>query len=329
MSMAYWFLGGGLVLLLFSSEAIVRGGVAISRALGVPPLVIGLLVVTAGTSAPEFAVSLQAAYAAAPDIALANVLGSNILNLLLILGLAAMIRPLPSSPKVVLRDGGAMLLSAVALALMARDGRLTKAEGIAMLAVFAVYLMVSFFSDWRRSAEHSVPCARALQRLAGEPPSAAGGLFLMLFGFVGLVVAAHFTVAGAVAMAREFHLSNAAVGLTVVAFGASIPELVVTLIAAGRGQTEIAIGHLVGSNVFNTLGALGLTATLMPLNVSPALGTDLLAMAAASALLLPLLVTRWRLSRPRGALLVLSYACYLVFLAWREGLVSPQTIGIG
>jgi cation:H+ antiporter len=329
MSMAYWFLGGGLVLLLFSSEAIVRGGVAVSRALGVPPLVIGLLVVTAGTSAPEFAVSLQAAYAGAPDIALANVLGSNILNLLLILGLAAMIRPLPSSPKVVLRDGGTMLLSALALALMARDGTLTQAEGIAMLAAFAIYLVVSFFSDWRRSAEHSVPCARALQRLAGEAPSAAGGLFLMLFGFVGLVVAAHFTVAGAVAVAREFHLSNAAVGLTVVAFGASIPELAVTLIAAARGQTEIAIGHLVGSNVFNTLGALGLTATLMPLHVSPVLGTDLLAMAAASALLLPLLVTRWRLSRPRGALLVLSYACYLVFLAWREGLVTPQTIGIG
>jgi cation:H+ antiporter len=329
MSMAYWFLGGGLVLLLFSSEAIVRGGVAISRALNVPPLVIGLLVITAGTSAPEFAVSLDAARAGAPDIALANVLGSNILNLLLILGLAAVIRPLPSSPKVVLRDGGAMLLSAVALALMAHDGEIGRNEGLAMLAVFAVYLVVSFFSDWRRSAEHSVPCARALKRLAGEAPSGTGGLFLMLFGLVGLVVAAHFTVAGAVVLAREFHFSNAAVGLTVVALGASIPELAVTLVAAGRGQTEIAIGHLVGSNVFNTLGALGLTAALMPLRVSPALGFDLIAMAAASALLLPLLVTNWRLTRPRGALLVLSYACYLAFLAWREGLVTPQMIGIG
>src|SRR5215470_14604462 len=131
--MAYWFLGGGLVLLLFGSDAIVRGGVAISKALNLSPLVIGLLVITAGTSAPEFAVSIRAAQAGAPDIALANVVGSNILNLLLILGLAAIIRPLPSSPKVVLRDGGAMLIAAAALALMSRGGAITRVEGLAML----------------------------------------------------------------------------------------------------------------------------------------------------------------------------------------------------
>lgn len=328
--MAYWFLGGGLVLLLFGSEAIVRGGVAISRGLGLSPLVIGLLVITAGTSAPEFAVSVQAAIAGAPDIALANVVGSNILNLLLILGLAALIRPLPSSPKVVLRDGGAMLLSAAALALMARGGTITQLQGAAMLLAFATYLAVSFFSDWRRSAEHSVPCARALQRLEnGAPQSGAAGLFTLLFGLVGLAVGAHFTVAGAEAIAREFQLPQWMVGLTVVAFGASIPELFVTLIAAARGQTQLAIGHLIGSNVFNALGALGATAALVPLKVDAALTSDLLVLAAASALIVPLLVSRWRLSRPRGALLLASYAGYLVFLAWRQGLVTPQMIGLG
>jgi cation:H+ antiporter len=119
--MEYWFLGGGLVLLLFGSEAVVRGGVALSRALNLSPLLIGLLVITTGTSAPEFAVSLEAAHTGAPDIALANVVGSNILNLLLILGLAALVRPLSSSPKVVFRDGGAMLLAAAALAGMVYD----------------------------------------------------------------------------------------------------------------------------------------------------------------------------------------------------------------
>ena len=327
--MAYWFLGGGLVLLLFGSEAAVRGGVAIARALNLPPLVIGLLVVTAGTSAPEFAVSLQAASAGSPDIALANVVGSNILNLLLILGLAALVRPLPSPPKVVLRDGGAMLIAAVALALLAMTGGITRIAGVAMLGAFALYLVVSFFSDWRRSAEHSVPCARAIQRLQGDTSSGTAGVFVFLFGLVGVAVGAHFTVAGAVAVAREFHLSEAMIGLTVVAFGASVPELVVTLVAAARGHTQIAIGHLVGSNVFNSLGAVGLTAALFPLRVNPVLGVDLLAMAAASALLLPLLATHWRLTRPRGALLLLSYACYLVFLAWRQGWVTPAMIGMG
>jgi cation:H+ antiporter len=198
-----------------------------------------------------------------------------------------------------------------------------------MLCAFALYLVVSFFSDWRRSAEHSVPCARALQRLQGGTSSGAAGTFVFLFGLVGVAVGAHFTVAGAVAVAREFHLSEAMIGLTVVAFGASVPELVVTLVAAARGHTQIAIGHLVGSNVFNSLGAIGLTAALFPLRVNPTLGADLLAMTAASALLLPLLATHWRLTRPRGALLLLSYACYLVFLAWRQGWVSPAMIGMG
>jgi cation:H+ antiporter len=327
--MAYWFLGGGLALLLFGSDAIVRGGVAISRALNFSPLVIGLLVITAGTSAPEFAVSIQAAQAGSPDIALANVIGSNILNLLLILGAAAVIRPLASSPKVVLRDGGAMLIATAALALMSRGGEITRTEGLMMLGAFALYIAVIFFSDWRRSAEHSVPCARAVQHLQNGAPSGTAGLFLLLFGFVGLTVGAHFTVAGAQAVAREFHFSEAAVGLTVVAFGASVPELVVTLVAAARRQTHLAIGHLIGSNVFNALGALGVTAALAPIKVNPALETDLLAMAAASALIVPLLVSRWRLSRPRGALLVLSYACYLVFIAWRQGLVAPSMIGLG
>jgi len=327
--MAYWFLGGGLALLLFGSEAIVRGGVAISRALNLSPLVIGLLIVTAGTSAPEFAVSLQAASAGAPDIAVANVIGSNILNLLLILGLAALIRPLPSSPKVVLRDGGAMLVAAIALVLLARDGTLSRVEGLAMLAAFAAYVVLTFFTDWRRSAEHSVPCARAMARLQSEAPSGAAGIFTLLFGVLGLTLGAHFTVEGAQAFARQFQLSEAVVGLTVVALGASLPELLVTLVAAVRGQTELAIGHLVGSNVFNALGALGAAAALRPLAISPALGSDLLAMTAASALLLPLLATRWRLSRPQGALLVASYGCYLLFIAWRQGLVTPSMIGMG
>jgi cation:H+ antiporter len=327
--MAYWFLGGGLVLLLFGSEAVVRGGVAFSRALNLSPLLIGLLVITTGTSAPEFAVSLEAAHGGAPDIALANVVGSNILNLLLILGLAALVRPLSSSPKVVFRDGGAMLLASAALAGMAYDGRISRIEGLALLLGFAGYLGVTFFTDWRRSAEHSVPCAHAIMHLDGDAPSATGGVFLFLFGFVGVVLGAHFTLSGAEALARDAHLSQALVGLTVVAFAASAPDLIVTIVALARGQSDIAVGHLIASNVFNSLGALGLTAAGTALSVNPMLETDLLVMAAAGAVLLPLLILDWRLSRPRGALLVLSYACYLVFLVWRQGLLTSSLVGAG
>jgi cation:H+ antiporter len=221
-----------------------------------------------------------------------------------------------------------MLLAAIAVAMMAHDGTVTRIEGYALLAAFVLYIVIHFFSDWRRSSEHSVPCARAAARLQGEGMSGTAGLFIFLFGLAGLAVGAHFAVDGAVAVAREFHLSQAMIGLTVIAFGASIPELFVTLIAAARGHTQLAIGHLVGSNVFNSLGAIGVTAALVPLSVSPALNADLLAMAAASALLLPLLITSWRLTRPRGALLILSYACYLIFIAWRQGLITPAMVGL-
>ncbi len=328
--MAYWFLSGGLVLLLFGSEAIVRGGVAISRALNVSPLVIGLLVVTAGTSAPEFAVSLEAARTGAADIALANIVGSNILNLLLILGLAAVIRPLPSSPKVVLRDGGAMLLSAVALALVARNGTVSRFQGVAMLAAFAVYVAAIFFSDWRRSAEHSVPCARAVQRPAERRAAIGRG------GAVHAALRpgrAHrrraFRRRGRRGCRAGFPPAAMAGGPHRRRFPAPRCPSSRSPWSPRRAARPISPSAISSApTCFNTLGALGATAALVPLKVDPALGGDLIAMAAASALIVPLLVSRWRLSRPRGALLVLSYACYLVFLAWRQGLVGLQTIGL-
>ncbi|MBV8977753.1 MAG: calcium/sodium antiporter [Alphaproteobacteria bacterium] len=324
--MAYWFFGGGLALLVFGSDWIVRGGVGVTHALRLSPLVIGLLVIGAGTTLPEFAVSLTAAQAGAPDIAIANIAGSNILHVLLILGLAALVRPLASSPKVVLRDGGAMLLASVAIALLAVTGTIGRVEGIAMLAAFVLYLAVVLATDWRRAKEHSVSCARAMQHLEGSAASGSVGMFLLLFGIVGLTVGAHFTVAGAEILAREYDLAPATVGATAVAFGASLPELFVTLTAAARRQTHLAIGHLIGSNVFNVLGGLGLTAALFPLRVDPPLQADLFVMALASALILPLLIADWRLTRLRGAFLLVGYAAYLVFLAWRQGWIPAGLI---
>lgn len=327
--MPYWFLGAGLALLVVGSEAAVRGGVALSRALGWSPLLIGLFVISLATSAPELAVALHATLSGAPDIAVGNVVGSNILNLLLILGIAALIRPMPSSPKVVVRDGGAMLASSVALALMAWGHVISRLEGGLLLLALAAYYATIFFSDWRRPAEHSIPCSRAIERLGGETTSGSAGFYILVIGIVCLVLGAHFTVGGAIRVANELHLTQAVVGLTIVAFGSSLPELLLTASAAARGETDLAIGHLIGSNTLNILGVLGFTAVISPVGIAPMFAAvDVLVMVAASVILLPMLATNWRLSRPQGALLLVSYAGYLVFLAWRQGLLTPHMLGL-
>ena len=324
------FLAGGLLLLIAGSEAAVRGGVAVARALGLSPLLIGLFVISAATSAPELAVSVRAGLYGASDIALGNVIGSNILNLLLILGLGALIRPMPSPPKVVLRDGGSMLAASVVLALMAFGHVITRLEGAFLLIAFVVYVVATLLTDWRRPPEHSVACARALARMAAGETRGAAGFFILAFGLVCLVLGAHFAVAGAVRFAITAGVSQALVALTVVAFCTSVPELLLTTVAAARGETDLAIGHLVGANTFNILAVVGLTAMLRPLAVSATLaGIDMLVMVGASAILLPMLATSWRLSRTQGALLLISYLGYVAFLAWRQGLITPVLTGAG
>jgi len=318
------------LLLIAGSEAAVRGGVAVARGLGISPLLIGLFVISAATSAPELAVSLRAGLAGASDIAVGNVVGSNILNVLLILGLGALIRPMPSPPKVVLRDGGSMLAASIVLALMAWGHVITRWEGALLLAAFVLYLATTLMTDLRRPPQHSVACARAIARMAAGETAAAPGFFILVFGLVCLVLGAQFSVAGAVRFAQTSGVSQAVVGLTIVAFCTSVPELLLTTIAAARGQTELAIGHLVGSNTFNILAVIGLTAVLKPLPVSTMLaGIDMLVMVGASMVLLPMLAANWRLSRPQGALLLLSYLGYVGFLAWRQGLLTPAMVGLG
>ncbi|HEY0283274.1 MAG TPA: calcium/sodium antiporter [Rhizomicrobium sp.] len=328
--MAYWFLAGGLLLLIAGSEAAVRGGVGLARVMNLSPVLIGLLVIASATSAPELFVALRAATAGAPDIALGDIVGGNILMLLLALGLGALVRPLASPPKVVLRDGGAMLAGALLVAFFALNGDLTRRDGLFLFLGFLAYLAGTFFSDWRRSADHSVALSRALARSRREPPPVVGSLFLLILGLICLVLGALVTVNGSVALARALNLQQAFVGLTIVAFGTSLPKLIAVLVAAVRGHTDVAVGLLIGAVVFNLLGVLGITAMVAPLAVSRMLASaDIYVMVAASAALLPLLAMRWRLSRPRGALLALSYLCYVAFLVWRQGLLPLSLLGIG
>lgn len=323
--MAYAFVGFGLVLLIIGSESVLRGGIGLSKIFGLSPLLIGLLVVSAGTSAPELVVSLEGAFHGAPDLALGNVIGSNLVNILLILGLGAMMRPIPTSPKIVLRDGGVLVAASVALFVLVRAGTITRQDGWMLLAGFLAYVLLSFFTDRRRAPSHRTGDVR--DREVGGPTPAMSAL-LFIFGLACLYFGGAYVVDGGVAVARLYHVPQAVIGLTLIAVGSSLPELATTIVAAIRGQTSIAIGNLIGSNIFNILLVLGITATVHPLSVSPMVaGADIYLMLGAAVVVPLMLAARWELGRAQGALLMLAYLGYLVFIAWRQGFLAPGLFG--
>lgn len=324
--MAYAFVGFGLILLIIGSESVLRGGVGLSRIVGLSPLLIGLLIVSAGTSAPEMVVSLQAAVRGAPDLALGNIVGSNIVNILLILGIGAVLRPIPVSPKTVLRDGGALVAASIALFVLFERGAISHRNGWMLLAGFAAYAVISFFTEWRRP----LPDGGAEVRAGGRELSPAMSTILLLFGLACLYFGGGYVVDGGLAIARFYHVPQAVIGLTVVAIGSSLPELATTIVASLRGHSSIAAGNLIGSNVFNILFVLGLTVLVRPLTVSREMaGADIYVMTAVAVLLPVMLASRWRLTRAQGAFLVLSYLVYLGFVAWRQGLLSAVIPGAG
>ncbi len=312
----------GVVLLALGGEGVIRGGVALTRALGASPVVVGLFALSLGTSSPTLALALQGSAARLPDLAVGAVIGATLLNLLLVLGLGALIQPMSSPPKVVWRDGGTLLLGSIALVLLSWQGHITRREGAALVAGFVIYAVVAIVTDWRRSSEHSVACAEAEKRSIDHNPSIGVGIFVLIVGAVCLLLGAHFLTGGLLGLATQWNLPVADLALTLVALSASLPVFAMTTVAALRGHTQLAIGHLISASVFNLFGALGCAALLHPLKISPIFASsDVFALLGASALLLPLLSTDWRLTRPKAALLVLGYIAYVGFLAWRQGLI--------
>lgn len=324
--MAYAFIGFGLLLLVVGSEAVLRGGVGLSRSLGLSPLLIGLLVVSTGTSAPELVVSLEGAFHGAPGLAIGNIVGSNIVNLMLILGLGAVMRPIPAPPKTVLRDGGVLVLVSAVLVVLASSGHVTRRDGLFLLAGFAAYLVLCIATDWRRATATDEVGVRGDRDRDGPTPPM--NMIVLLFGLACLYFGGSYVVDGGIAVARLYNLSPAIIGLTLVAIGSSLPELATTIAAAARGQTSIAIGNLVGSNIFNVLMVLGTTAAIHPLDARNLVGNvDLFVMMAAAVLLPIMLASRWQLTRVQGAFLVLGYGAYLVFIAWRQGYLPDGALG--
>ena len=326
--MVYWLFGAGLVLLALGGEGLIRGGVSLTRALGFSPVVIGLFAISLGTASPTLAVAVRAAVWNAPDVVLGTVIGATMINLLLILGLGALIQPMPGAPKVVLRDGGAMLAAAIALGALAAQGQIGRREGVLLLGGFVIYAIIAAISDWRRSSEHSVACADAEKRSFGERPSVGGGMFALVVGAICLVLGAHFAVGGALNLGAAWQVPPFAMATGVLALGVSLPVLTVTWIAALRGHTQIAIGHLIATSVFNIFGVLGIAALVHPLVLSPSVAiTGAFAVFGGVALLLLLVSANWRLSRSKGALLALAYIGYLGYTAWSLGLIPHAMLG--
>jgi cation:H+ antiporter len=308
---------GGIAALIAGANLLVRGASSLAAALGIPPLVIGLTVVAFGTSAPELAVSVQSAWSGQTDIALGNAVGSNIVNVLFILGLSALIVPLAVSHQVVRQEVPVMIAACVLLFLLALGGAITRGEGallLALLIAYTVYLVLQA----RRQQSHASDYSREFGRSAAR----RGRQWLLQLAYVAsgltlLVLGSGWLVDGAVQIAMWLGLSELIIGLTIVAAGTSLPEAAASLIAGLKGERDIAVGNVVGSCIFNILAVLGLSALVSSdgLDVAPALvHFDIPVMIAASVACLPVFFTDYRIARWEGALLFAYYMFYTAYL---------------
>ncbi|MGF1649467.1 MAG: calcium/sodium antiporter [Hyphomicrobiaceae bacterium] len=302
---------GGLLLLVGGGEALVRGAVDVAKRLGVSPLVIGLTLVGFGTSTPELVTSLQAASIGSAGIAVGNVVGSNIANVLLIVGVAALLKPVAVEQKSLLRDGFVMLAATAAAVWFVLQGSVGRIDGLVLVAALLVYLGYLF----TRGEGPDDEAVDAQEVVGGRRDSIAFALILVVGGLAATIFGARLLVDGSVELARGLGVSETVIGLTIVAVGTSLPELVTSVMAAFRGQSDIAFGNVVGSNIYNILGILGLTGAIIPIPVDPQIAVvDIWVMTAAAIALVVFAVTGARVCRREGALLLLAYGGYMGWL---------------
>ncbi len=320
----------GFALLIAGAEALVRGASRMALRLGIAPLVVGLTIVAFGTSAPELAVSIGASLTGEADVAVGNVIGSNIMNVLLILGLSAMLVPLTVQSQLVRLDVPIMIAASIVIWVMSADGLIGRIEGIILTGGLLAYVLTIYLvARRRRAALTAVPLASGVSE---RPPAEVRiwvQVVLMVAGLLGLMIGARWLVGGATRLAEWMQISELVIGLTVVAIGTSLPEIATSVMASLRGERDIAVGNVVGSNIFNLLFVLGLTAALPPAGVSvarAAVNFDLPVMTAVAVACLPIFFTGRRISRLEGGLLVgyfVAYTSYLLLRASHHDLLEP------
>jgi len=305
-------LAGGLVALILGAQLLVRGASRLALSFGISPLVVGLTVVAMGTSSPELAVSVQGAWSGQTDLALGNVVGSNIFNVLFILGMSALITPLVVAGQVIRQEVPIMIGASLLLFACALDGAIGRLEGGVFLLGLVAYTLFLIVQSRRNQANsNDIDAAGGWDaRLPGQLALVGGGLLLLVMG-------SNWLVSGAVALATRLGVSELVIGLTIVAAGTSLPEVATSVLAALRGERDIAVGNVVGSNIFNILGVLGVTAVVAPagLPVAPAmLSFDLPAMVAVAVACLPIFFTGSTIARWEGAVFLGYYVAYTGFL---------------
>ena len=304
----------GLCILYFGGETLVRGAVALASRLGLSSLAIGLTVVAFGTSAPELAVSLNAAMNNASDISLGNVIGSNIANIGLILGLSAVISPLVVQAKIIRMDAPIMITSMLLAVVFLLDNQISRLEGLILATALIAYIAFTFLQARK---EPELVQEEYLQGIPQSRGRLAIDLGLIFLGLGLLIAGGKLLVMAAVSIALLFGMSEAVIGLTIVALGTSLPELTATLVAARRGYGDIAIGNIIGSNIFNVLGILGITALITPLQTGNILWADIICMVLLCLLTYLFLFSRSKVERYEGILLVLLYIAYCSWLIGR------------
>ena len=316
--LTYLLILAGLVLLLVGGEFLVRGSVSVARRFGVSPLLIGIVLVGFGTSSPELITSIEAALRDAPGIAVGNVVGSNIANILLIVGVSALLLPLACPPSSFRRDGTALALATIACMAALYVGFLDRWLGAVFLAGLAFYLGLTYRME-RLHHDTGAQVHEYDAEVAIEKPYPMWlGAVTTVAGLAGVLIGAKLLVSGAVTMARTFEIPETVIGLTIVAIGTSMPELVTSAMAAIRKHGDVAIGNIIGSNIYNVLGILGATAVVQPIPVSAEiLELDVWVLGATTALFLFFAFTGWRIDRREGGLLLAGYVAYLAVQVMR------------
>ena len=315
----------GLLLLIVGAEILVRGASRLATVFKVSPLVIGLTVVAFGTSSPELAVSIQAANLGQGSIAVGNVIGSNIFNVLFILGCSALIVPLIVSQQLIRFDVPLMIGLSFAVWIMALDGRLSAVDGLLLISGLITYLAFVFIQSRRAQ---SVEINTLNSSSAQEKSSWIKNLLMVALGLGMLVVGSDWLVEGAVALATRLGLSQLIIGLTIVAAGTSLPEVVTSIVAAIRGERDIAVGNVVGSNLFNIMGVLGVASLVAPGGIevpTSVISFDLLVMLIVAIVCLPIFFSGGIISRQEGGLLLayyVAYTVYIVFAATQHALLD-------
>lgn len=301
---------GGFIGLLIGGELLVRGAAAIAVRLGMSRLVVGVVIVGFGTSAPELVTCIRAALGGSPGIAMGNIVGSNICNILLILGAAALLRPFAASRTAIIRDGSIVILSALAFAAAAATGQIERWMGALFMLGLVAYLLYTLRSD--RKSE----CPAEEMQETPTPIPLGRSIVYLAIGLGLVLLGAEYLVRGAVTVAHLAHVPEEVIGLTLVAVGTSLPELVTSVMAAIKKHSEIALGNVLGSNVYNVIGIGGATALVSPIPVSDGMRFfDVPLMVVVSLLLVIVVATGKRVTRWEGGVLLFLYAGYIGFLA--------------